>query len=433
MTSQIRCKKARNMIAEEISQHIDDQKESYINEGFDKDTALITALKQMGDPIEVGSQMDKIHKPRLEWKVLLAVLVLCFAGILVQIHINKSLSAINPIIVMNIKKQIIFLITGLLLMMASYFLDYSIIGKYPKVLWLFLIISILIYAPFGNWVNGQMAYLNAYSFLFIPVYGGILFAYRKKGYVGIMKCLLFSIFACAVISKFIMPRSVYLGLIFSNLIMLSAAVKKNWFGASKGKAMAIIWGWIPIAGLIRILSFSQYQVEGIRNKIDTMIRPELYEKGYQMNVVRKIIGNSRIFGFNPDISMGYLSGYNNDYILTYIFGKWGITAGVISIIFFTALIIYMILISLKQKNSLGMFVGLGCSLAFASQGSIYILSNLGIRIVSQVNLPFVSYGGASLLINFIVLGIMLSIFRNTNIMKEVPYKKQFIVKIERVK
>ncbi|WMJ86287.1 hypothetical protein [Anaerocolumna sp. MB42-C2] len=80
-----------------------------------------------------------------------------------------------------------------------------------------------------------------------------------------------------------------------------------------------------------------------------------------------------------------------------------------------------------------MFVGLGCSLVFASQGGIYILSNLSIQIISQVNLPFVSYGGASLLINFIVLGIMLSIFRNTNIMKEVPYKKQFVIKIEREK
>ncbi|WMJ86286.1 permease prefix domain 1-containing protein [Anaerocolumna sp. MB42-C2] len=349
MTCQIRCKKARDMIAEEISQHIDDQKESYINEGFDKDTALITALKQMGDPLEVGKQMDKIHKPRLEWKVSLTALILCLVGILVQIHINKSLGAINPVLEMNIKKQIVYLITGLLLMMAGYLVDYSIIGKYPKVIWSLLIIGILIYAPFGNWINGQMAYLNAYSCLFIPVYGGIMFAYRKKGYVGIIKCLLFSIFACVIISEFIVPLSVYLGLIFSNLIMLSAAVKKNWFGASKGKAMAIIWGWIPIAGLIRILSFSQYQVEGIRNKIDTMIRPELYERGYQMNEVRKIIGNSRLFGFDPDISMGFLSGYNNDYILTYIFGRWGIAAGVFIIILFITLIVHMICVSMHQK------------------------------------------------------------------------------------
>jgi cell division protein FtsW (lipid II flippase) len=92
----------------------------------------------------------------------------------------------------------------------------------------------------------------------------------------------------------------------------------------------------------------------------------------------------------------------------------------------------MIYVSMKQKNSLGMFVGLGCSLVFAIQGSIYILSNLGIQFMAQVNLPFVSYGSISLYTNFIVLGILLSVFRNTNIIKEVPYKK-ITINIERVK
>ena len=87
--------------------------------------------------------------------------------------------------------------------------------------------------------------------------------------------------------------------------------------------------------------------------------------------------------------------------------------------------------SCHQKNSLGMFVGLGCCLVFAIQGSIYILTNLGFQPIAQVNLPFVSYGGSSLFINFIVLGIILSVFRNSNIQKEVPYKKMIAINIEK--
>lgn len=430
---QIRCKKVKDVIAEEINQHIEDQKDSYRNEGYDENTALVKSLEEMGDPVEIGRSMNKIHKPRLEWKVLLAALVLCFIGTLVQINMNNSPVLKSPILELNTTKRIILVLIGVLLMSMGYFLDYSIIGKYPKAIWTLVTISILIYIPFGKWINGQMAYLNAYSLIFIPVYGGILFAYRKKGYIGIVKCLFFSLSAFIIVSKLIAPTSVFLCLIFSNLLMLSAAVKKNWFNTSKSKAYAIIWGWIPAACFMKMLTLSQYQIADIYTKLDIMLHPGLYDKGYLMNAVRQIIANSKLFGRASDVSMEYLPGYNNDYILTYVIGKWGIIAGIFIIILFLAFVVHMFRISINQKKSLGMFVSLGCSLVFTLQGSIYILSNLSIQIVSQVNLPFVSYGGTGLLINFIILGIMLSVFRYTNIVKEEPYKKQFIIKIESVK
>ncbi len=71
-------------------------------------------------------------------------------------------------------------------------------------------------------------------------------------------------------------------------------------------------------------------------------------------------------------------------------------------------------------------------MVFAVQGSIYILSNLGFQLIAQVNLPFISCGGSSLFVNFIVLGLMLSVFRNTYLQKEVPYKKLLTIKTEKV-
>jgi cell division protein FtsW (lipid II flippase) len=333
-------------------------------------------------------------------------------------------------------RHILFIAVGFLLMITVYFLDYTIIGKYPKVIWFILLVGFFLYAPFGVKVNGQFFYLHAYGLLLIPFYGGILYAYRNKGYIGIIKCLLFSIAASMIELQFVVQSSVYLGLIFSSLIMLSVAVMKNWFGTSKRKAMTIIWGWIPITFLILILSdisiFGQYQIMRLQSMIETILNPELYPKGYQMNIVRQAISQAKLFGGSTDLTIGYLPGINNDYILTYVIHNWGIAAGMLIISLFIIFIGRMIYVSMKQKNSLGMFVGLGCSLVFAIQGSIYILSNLGIQFMAQVNLPFVSYGSISLYTNFIVLGILLSVFRNTNIIKEVPYKK-ITVNIERVK
>ncbi|MHB8132435.1 MAG: FtsW/RodA/SpoVE family cell cycle protein [Mobilitalea sp.] len=435
--NQIRCKKAKDIVLEEIDHHIEDQKAAYLLDDGDENIAMDKALEQMGDPIEVGKQLDKIHKPRVEWYILLFVLALCCIGILAQFSIRNTIEVSKFSYGIDVVKHILFVITGFLLMIVVYFLDYSIIGKYPKVIWFLLLAGIFLYAPFGNRVNGHLFYLHAYGMLFFPVFGGILYAFRNKGYVGMIKCILFSITAIMTEVVFEAQFSVYLGLQLSSLIMLSVAIMKNWFGTSKKISLTIIWGWIPIAFFMTTLSgiglLRSYQVERLQSFVGIMLHPELYEKGYQSNLARQVISHAKLFGQSIDFTIGFPINLTNDYILTFAIRRWGIVAGTLIIGLFITFIVRMIYISLKQKNPLGMFVGLGCSLVFAAQGSIYILSNLGYQPIAQVNLPFVSYGGAGLVANFIVLGIMLSVFRNTNIMKEVPYKKKFSIHIERVK
>lgn len=52
------------------------------------------------------------------------------------------------------------------------------------------------------------------------------------------------------------------------------------------------------------------------------------------------------------------------------------------------------------------------------QITLYVLSNLGVLNLSFSVLPFVSYGSVSNLINFALLGVLLSIFRNEEIMED---------------
>ena len=431
LTDQIRCRKAKEMAAEEISRHIEDQKDYYRKEGDDEITAAKKALEQMGDPVEVGKQLDKVHRPRFEWRLFLAALFLCLAGVFARFSMDTSVENMisGPVII----RQLIFISTGLLLMAGVYFLDYTILGRYPKLMWFLLIAAILGYAPFGKWINNQIAYIYVYSMLFIPLYGGILYAYRNKGYTGILKCLLFGLMAVAVESLFIDNSAVYLGLLLSCLIMLLTAVSKNWFAASKIKAALMVIGWVPAAGLIILMDSGGYRLVRLFETLQILWKPDQYEKGFQMSLIRGILSGAKLFGSASEVSFQNLSGYNNDFILTYIFYRWGIVPGIFMIALFAGFIGRMIYISLTRKNSLGMLVGLGCSLVFAVQSVVYILYNLGFRIIAQVSFPFVSFGGAGIFTNFIVLGLMMSVFRNTNLIKEVPYKEKIVIRIERVK
>ncbi len=431
LTDQIRCRKAKDMAAEEISRHIEDQQESYRMQGHDESTAAKKALEEMGDPVEVGKQLDKIHRPRFEWKLFVTALILCLAGVFARYSMDTSLENMitGPVIV----RQLIFISAGLLLMVGVYFLDYSFLGRYPKLMWFLLIAVILGYAPFGKWINNQMAYIYVYSMLFIPLFGGIIYAYRNKGYTGILKCLLFVLLAVAVVTQFIDKSAVYLSLLFSCLIMLLTAVSKNWFATSKIKAAFMVIGWLLPAGLIILMSSGGNRLILLLEKLQILWKPELYARGYQISLIREILSGSKLFGSVPEISFQYISGYNNDFILTYIICRWGIVPGIFMIALFALFIARMIYISLTRKNSLGMLVGLGCGLVFAVQSVVYILSNLGFRIIDQVIFPFVSFGGTGIFVNFIVLGLMMSVFRNTSLIKEVPYKDKMFIRIERVK
>ena len=64
LTEQIQNKHARQLVLEEITAHIEDQKEACLLEGKTEAEAEETAVREMGDPIETGSKLDKIHRPK---------------------------------------------------------------------------------------------------------------------------------------------------------------------------------------------------------------------------------------------------------------------------------------------------------------------------------------------------------------------------------
>lgn len=64
---QIRWKKAHPAVAQEIEDHLTDQKNAYLAAGDSESIAEEKALLQMGDPVSVGAALDQTHKPAPQW------------------------------------------------------------------------------------------------------------------------------------------------------------------------------------------------------------------------------------------------------------------------------------------------------------------------------------------------------------------------------
>ena len=76
---QIKYKPIRNEISEELKDHIEENMEAYVLEGVQEKEAEEKAIEQMGNAEEIGKKLNKIHRPKLDWKLLIIVIaVLCF-------------------------------------------------------------------------------------------------------------------------------------------------------------------------------------------------------------------------------------------------------------------------------------------------------------------------------------------------------------------
>ena len=81
ITEQIRCVRAREGIAHELKNHILDQAEAFEASGESHNEALQKAIKEMGDPIAIGTSLDQVHRPQTDWKMIIMVFLFYIIGL----------------------------------------------------------------------------------------------------------------------------------------------------------------------------------------------------------------------------------------------------------------------------------------------------------------------------------------------------------------
>lgn len=150
---QIKYKPIRNSISEELENHIQESKEDYIEEGMQEKEAEEKAIAQMGDAEEIGKRLNKIHKPKLDWKlVIISLIMMCF-GFLIAFTKTANLTT-EDIQTNYMQKYLMFLMIGLLLGAIIYFIDYKKMLKFSNMIYFFASAIILFAISFGSTING---------------------------------------------------------------------------------------------------------------------------------------------------------------------------------------------------------------------------------------------------------------------------------------
>lgn len=317
-----------------------------------------------------------------------------------------------------LKRHLVFISVGLILTFFVMSIDYRILRRYAKpmlVATLILLVSVLI-PGLGREVAGARRWFRVGMFSFQPseLMNLVLIIYiadfisRKKSVIrnlwdGFLPVML--ILGAVILLILLQPdlgTAVSLGLVV--LIMLFLAGTKISYLAS------IVLLSIP---LLYILIFS---VPYRRTRIMTFLNPWLDPKGSGFQIIQSnvALGSGGIFGIGLGHSkqkLFYLPAAYTDFIFSIIGEELGLLATLGICILFINLFIKGIKVARFSQDIFGHFLSLGIILIISLKAIINIGVSSGFFPTKGLPLPFISYGGSSLIFDMVGIGLILNIAR----------------------
>ena len=411
---QIRWKKAHNTVSEEIRNHVIDQKNAFMDGGLDEKTAVDRAIKEMGDPVLIGMELDQAHRPKTEWGIIFLTGIMLLFGFGIRLFVSHELH--TPLL---LGKNLISSLVGIGCMIAAYYADFTIIGRHFKSIFAGFIAATIIAMFLSPVVSWQYTYAQFILLLFPIVMSGLIYNMRAKGYFGIILSGIF-LMVTVIISSMIpsLSVSVLVLIVSAFFILITIAIINGWFNVNKLHGILLVY--IPTVSVASIVFVRQILNSYRRNRLLGVINPsrDSTGSGYIAAKIRNLLSGAKFAGRGfPGLSSYMLPEINTNHILTYLIHRLGWIFFIIIMAIMSIFIIRSFILCSKQKSVLGKLVSTAVLITFTMEAVFYVIGNLGFPIIIST-LPFISYGGTSIVINMTLIGIMLSVFKSGDIVKD---------------
>lgn len=430
---QIRNARARRMVLQEIQGHIEEQCSAYEAQGMDPKEAMAESIRQMGDPVQTGAELDRIHRPRMPWGLIGLAVGLTAVGIVMQCLIFYEIA--DPPSWTNVwlcygRNTVIFNLIGLAVMLGIMYLDYSFIGRHA-------------YLLYGLYVGGMVCvtvcrlpyyqYQSVWYYmisLYPVLLAGLIYRNRECGLKGLGWCMALTLAVLAVsICCFGQVSSACPEIMLICGVMLVATVYRKIFGGRR------LWQGLALTGtaLLGVMGIwcmavteNRWISENQRARLLHFLYPERVANGvgYVVARQRELLNNYTLWGRQGMaehwLAEGDGAGFDlaGTYVLSAIFSWFGIFVGVLvtaGLLFFAGKALHA---SLRQKNRLGMLVGTACGLSLLLHSVVFIAINSGYSIYYTTGIPFLAYGLGYAVTNGVLVGLMLCVCRNSAILGE---------------
>lgn len=344
----------------------------------------------------------------IDWWLVIPVMFLVIISLTV-------LYSINPLF---FRSQIISFIFAIFVFWLISNINYDYFQPFSKIFYLFSIIFFGIVLIIGIESRGAVRWFDVFGISLQPseiakpllsiAFASFLSSHsnRKiKTYICVL-LLLIPVFFLIYYQPDLGNALLFAGVFFLTLIIYGISFK---------------WLFITFFPVIFASPFIWNMLHSYqRQRIFTFLNPAADPKGGSYNLIQAIIavGSGMFFGKGigegTQSTLKFLPENHTDFIFASLAEKLGFFGSLIVIITFTILLyrLYTIFVETKELSSK---IFICCAFLFVLlQFFVNIAMNIGLVPIVGVTLPFVSFGGSSLLANFIILGIASSISTSGN-------------------
>lgn len=344
------------------------------------------------------------------------VIILSFIG-LIMVYSASSIWA-NFLYNDNLyyfKRQLIFLIIGLLLMIITYKINLNKIRKYSLLLISigFLMLILVLIPGIGAQVNGSRSWFKIASFMvqpaeFFKILIVIYMADKLDRYYidssRFFKTIIILLIPCIIGFILIMMQPDFgTGVVMLGSVFMMCIVSKNKF------KNYIVIGTVGLIGVAIIVSTSAYRSERILAYLNPYSDP--LGSGFQAIQSLYAIGPGGILGKGFDSSYQkhfYLPEPQTDFIFSIFAEDYGLIGCIILILIYSLLIGLILYKAKTEKSHFKCFIDVGISSLIAIQVCINLCVVVGLIPVTGITLPFMSYGGSSITMLLASIGLILN-------------------------
>ena len=318
-----------------------------------------------------------------------------------------------------LKYQLLFFIVGLVLMFIVSKIDYRLYYKKANTILIccFILLILVLIPGIGSVRNGSRSWFGIASFGIQPSeaakLGLIIFTSKylsksnkflksyKEGVFPILG-ITFLFFGLIMLEPDL-GTGVILVVAITALLFISGVNMKFFYGL----------GLLGVIGLVALIVIAPYRMD----RITAFINPWKDASGTGFQIIQSLyaIGPGGLLGtgfLNSIQKHFYLPEPQTDFIFSIIAEEFGVVGAFIVVGLFSLILYRGIKIALNSKNLFGKYLSLGIIFQLIFQALMNLMVVIGLIPVTGVTLPFLSYGGSSLLVSMVSIGILLNISRN---------------------
>ncbi|MFD0694106.1 FtsW/RodA/SpoVE family cell cycle protein [Paenibacillus sp. GCM10027628] len=360
------------------------------------------------------------------------IVVILFAFMVMSTMMVYSASIDHPTISISITKILVLYGVGLIAFVGCSLFDYRVLVKVAPYLYGIGIISLIAVYLFGAKIHGARGWfvlpggLNFQPAELVKLIliicltallarrGGDLLQFRKDVIpVGLAVLLPFILVLIqpdlgnAVIFIIILLGMIWIGNVKYTHVLLSIVVL-----AGAGFLFLTLYKHFhqSLFDLLKQYGFSHWM-----DRIDTFLYPQdvSADDNYQVRNAVRAIGSGGLEGegylHGTSVHSNFIPFAYSDSIFVVVGEEFGFRGAAILLLIYFMLIYRMILISIQSTQLSGAYIVVGVVSMFVFQIFENVGMMIGIMPLTGITLPFISYGGTSLLINMLSLGLVMSV------------------------